>query len=517
MNRRTVVLLSMTLANAMVLVDQTAVPLALPSVMSNLHVGSQLAQWVLTASLLPVAGLLVLGGRLGDTFGRRRVFLVGCGGFVVGSALGGASPSFSLLLLCRVVQGIGGALMLPNTVAIVSSTFSDEERGRALGTMGGTAAVAGALGPTIGGALTNVFDWRAVLLINVPLAIIAVLAALRSVPASSSSSGSHRIDLFGSSVLTLAIVALVFGLSQSQTWGFSAPVLISLIASVVAVCAFVATERCVANPLVSFDLLRRHPSYTSAVFSQLIAGMAEMGLALLFPLILILNLRMSPVLAGLALIPTTVPMVFVAPLAGRWYDRVGGRPPLVLGFALLAASGVAMAIGIDRNSYLPLLPGLLIFGVALALILTVNDPVSLEGIPPGDQGQASGVSATAEQFGGAVGIAGLYLAFHTTYADRLTDLIAKSSLPSLSSGQQLQFKNSILVAEQTGLNLNTFNHKLEAYLPFARTASDHGYVVALLMISVLAAVGCGVSLWLTKRPPPHVREKGVFDESLLYP
>ena len=219
MSKRTVVLLSMTLANAMTLVDQTAVPLALPNLMRDLGVGTQSAQWVLTASLLPLAGLLVLGGRLGDLFGRRRVFIFGCVLFAGASALGGMAPIFSVLLFCRVLQGVGGALMLPNTVAIVSATFSDAERGRALGTMGGAAAIAGALGPTIGGVLTGVFSWRAVLLVNVPLAVFAVLAALRSVPPDPVSHEARHVDLPGTVTLSIAIIGLVFGLTRPNRGG----------------------------------------------------------------------------------------------------------------------------------------------------------------------------------------------------------------------------------------------------------------------------------------------------------
>ena len=146
-----IVLWSMTVANAMILIDQTAVPLALPNVMQDFAVGSQQVQWVLNASLLPLAGLLVLGGRLGDMFGRRRIFIIGTALFTGASAVGGLAPVFGVLLACRVLQGAGGALMLPNTVAIVSGAFPDTERGRALGLMGGAAAIAGALGPTIGG------------------------------------------------------------------------------------------------------------------------------------------------------------------------------------------------------------------------------------------------------------------------------------------------------------------------------------------------------------------------------
>lgn len=168
----------MTLANAMILVDQTAVPLTLPDILEGFDVGTQEVQWVLSGSLLALTALLVLGGRLGDMLGHRRVFLAGTALFTGASAFGGLAPDFWLLLAARVLQGAGGALMLPATVAIVSAAFPPEARGRALGTMGGVAAVAGALGPTIGGVLTSAVSWRAVLLVNVPLAVVCVIVTL---------------------------------------------------------------------------------------------------------------------------------------------------------------------------------------------------------------------------------------------------------------------------------------------------------------------------------------------------
>jgi MFS family permease len=160
----TLVLVAMTLANAMILIDQTAVPLALPDIENGLHISSLAVQWVLNASLLPLAGLTVLGGRLADLRGRRKIFVIGSILFAGASALGGLAPTFTVLLTARVLQGVGGALMLPTTVAIVSSAFSQDRAGRALGMMGGIAAVAGALGPTVGGVLTAALSWRAVVL-----------------------------------------------------------------------------------------------------------------------------------------------------------------------------------------------------------------------------------------------------------------------------------------------------------------------------------------------------------------
>ncbi len=501
MDKRKLVLLAMTLANAMVLVDQTAVPLSLPNLMHDFGVSTASAQWVLNASLLPLSGLLVLGGRLGDLVGRRKIFLAGCVLFAGASALGGIAPTFDILLACRVLQGIGGALMLPNTVAIVGATFPERERGRALGTMGGFAGVAGALGPTIGGALTAAFSWRAVLLVNVPLAVFAVLATVHSVPSDPAKAKRPHVDVPGAALLTVAIVGVVFGLTQSQVWGWTSPaVIISLLASVGAGVAFVFVEREARSPLMSFNLLARHSNYLAATASQFLAGMAEMGLALLFPLLLILNIGMSPGIAGLALIPTTVPMIVFAPLAGRWYDRNGGKPPLVAGFVLLAVAGGLIAMGVDANDYVSILPGLVVFGIALALVLTVNDPVTLDMVAESEHGQASGVSATAEQFGGAIGIAGLYVAFHIAYLARLTASISQSGLPNFSVGQGQRFKDALLAAEQTGLSRKHFDPHFIPYLPLARGASDHGYVVALLTVSVLAVLGAVIVARLVRKP-----------------
>jgi EmrB/QacA subfamily drug resistance transporter len=504
---------SMTLANAMILVDQTAVPLALPAILKSFSIGSQQVQWVMNGSLLPLAGLLVLGGRLGDLFGRRRVFILGTVVFAGASAVGGFAPVFPVLLACRVLQGTGGALMLPNTVAIVSASVPDKDRGEALGMMGGAAAVAGAFGPTIGGALTAL-SWRAVLLVNVPLAVLAVAGTLRAVPPDAAVGQRPHLDIKGTVLLTVALVGLVFGLSQSQVWGWASPgVVAPLIISVCAAAVFVRVEYDSPNPLMNLPLLWRHPNYLGTTISQFIAGIAEMGLALLFPLLLVLNLQMSPTLAGLALIPTTLPMVLVAPLAGRWYDRAGGRPPLITGFAILLASTLLLAWSVHSAAYLPLLPGLLLYGVGLSLVLTANDPVSLDTVPVSDHGQASGVSATAEQFGGAVGIAGLYLIFHASYLSELQSKIASSPLPHMTPQQAAQFKNSLIAAESTGLRVNSFGSSIAHYLLPARAASEDGYSLAFITVSVLCLVALVVMIRLIRKPPrqPDLSESAAID------
>lgn len=511
--RAGVVLVAMTAANAMILVDQTAVPLTLADIMQDFGVGAQRVQWVLNASLLMLAGLLVLGGRLGDLLGRRRVFLTGCTLFAGGSAVAGLSPAFDLLIAARVVQGVGGALMLPTSVALVSAAYGADRKGRALGTMGGVAAVAGALGPTIGGILTTAISWRAVFLVNLPLAVFCVFVTLRSVRADEPRTGRVHVDISGSALFCLALVAGVFGLSRTQTVPVSEPtVVIPMVVAVVAIGLFVVRERRAANPLMSFSLLRDKRNYLGATLSQGLAGMAEMGLGIIFPLLLVLNLEMTPALAGLALIPTTVPMIFLAPLAGRWYDRSGGRPPLVTGFAALAASGVALAIGISvahapgdaprASTYLAMLPGFLLYGIGLALVLTANDPVSLDSIPAEDEGQASGVSATAEQGGGAIGIAVLYAVFHTAYVNQLHVVIDSGRLAELSDQQYAQLRSALEAAEQTGLHPEQFDPAFVPYLRATYEASQHGYVVVFLAVTAIGVLGALVTGWLVRRPVP---------------
>jgi EmrB/QacA subfamily drug resistance transporter len=500
-SRLGLVIVAMTVGNAIILVSQTAVPLALPSIISELGVDASVVQWVLTASLLPLAGFMVLGGRLGDLFGLRRIFVLGSFVFAVASLIAGIAPTFEILVAARALQGVGGAMLLPTSVAIVSASAGAKDAGRALGTLGGAAAVAGALGPIIGGALTGAFGWRAVMLVNLPLAAISVIGALVFVRKDPPSSTRGHVDVGGAVLLSLTIVGVVFGIGQSSSWGWHSPGTWGpIVLAVVTGALFVIVERRSKTPLLDLALLRRHRNYAGATISQGLGGMVEMGLGVIFPLILILNLGMDPALAGLALLPTTLPMVIVAPLAGRWYDRVGGRIPLVVGFVILALAGVALMAASFTHVFVWLLPGLLLYGVGLAIVLTVNDPVSLDSVPGEYHGQVSGVSATAEQFGGALGIAALYVAFHTTYLHQLDALIAASPLASLTPQQGAELRDDIQAAENTGLDPSTFDANVRQYLDFAFDASAAGYAVAFGASAVIAVLGAVFAALLVRKP-----------------
>jgi MFS family permease len=295
----------------------------------------------------------------------------------------------------------------------------------------------------------------------------------------------------GAALLAVGIVTLIVGLSQSQSWGWDSPAVWGLLAAAaIAGTAFVAVERRRDQPLVDLGLLRQSPNYRTAVISQSMAGAAEMGLGVILPLLLILNLGMSPGLAGLALLPASVPLIFIAPLVGRWYDKAGTRPPMLTGYLLLAVSGLLLAMGGFTGNYWLVLPGLLLYGGGLAVVLTVNDPVSLSDVPDAAQGQAAGVSATAEQFGGAFGIAAFYLAFHTTFVAQLHAIIDRGPLADLEPAQYARLRADIIAAESTRLKPKLFDPLLSPYLDAAFTASAWGYAAAFLGVVLLGVAGC---------------------------
>jgi EmrB/QacA subfamily drug resistance transporter len=446
-----ITLAAMTLSASMILVDQTAVPLSTADAIADLNGAVADGQWILTANILPLAALMVFGGRLGDLLGLRRVFLIGALVFMCATAAAGAAQDMPMLIAARAVQGTGAALMMPTAVAITSAVYPKERRGTALGILAGGSAFFAALGPVLGGLLTSI-DWRLVFLINVPLAIITIALTLSATPALRREAGERpRIDYLGTAVFGLGIVALVFGLSQGQSDGWGAPdVVVALVAAVVLLAAFVLIESRVRAPLLEFRLFRR-ANFLAANISQLLAGAIELGLGFLMPFYLLLVIGVSPATAGIALLPASIPIILAGPLAGRAFDRVGGRIPLVVGFLILAASGAALAAGVGEQTVLALIPGLALQGLGLGVVLTVNDPTGLGAVPPESQGEAAGTINTSEQLGGAIGIAGLTAievgaAEHITY-ERLADRGI-----SVSPAEIDKFKEYILEAEQAGRN-----------------------------------------------------------------
>jgi len=484
-------LAAMTLANSMILVDQTAVPLATPDVVQDLHAPVDLAQWLLTANILPLAALMVLGGRLGDLLGLRRVFLSGAVIFLCATSLAGAAQDIAWMIAARAIQGVGAALMMPNAMAITAAVFPDERRGTALGILAGASAFFAALGPVLGGVLTSI-DWRLVFLINVPLAAATIALTLRATPALAPSGDRPSIDWAGTITFALGIGGVVFGLSQGEPQGWvTGDTLIPLALGLVALAAFVWVEGRAKEPLVSFRLFR-HLNFLASNISQVVAGMIELGLGFLMPFFLLLVIGVDPTVAGIALIPGTIPIILAGPLAGKAFDRVGGRIPLVAGFIVLALSGVALAIGADDASVGALIPGLLLQGLGLGIVLTVNDPTGLTAVPDEDSGQAAGMINTAEQLGGALGIAALTAIELAYYYNVLYDKLAAKGIHPTAS-QVSRVRDFILQAEQRGFSHvreGSIVHTVRADLINAHIDAFQVVFYSSAGISLLGAVAC---------------------------
>jgi EmrB/QacA subfamily drug resistance transporter len=452
---------------------------------------------------------MVLGGRLGDLLGLRRVFLAGAALFVVSSAFVGGAQDVVWAIAARAAQGTGAALMMPTALAIVSSIYAGPDRGRALGLLAGASAFFAALGPVLGGLLTSV-DWRLVFLINVPLAITTIGLTLAFTPRFAPDPDAPRdIDYAGTLTLGLGIGLIVFALTQGNgnNWG-NPEVVISGIAAVILLVAFVFIEQRVSSPLLEFRLFR-HLNFLAANISQVLAGMVELGMGFLMPAYLLLVIGFSPEVAGLALIPATLPIILAGPLAGRAFDRVGGRPPLVIGFIVLAASSAALALAAPEKSYPLLIPGLVLQGIGLGVVLTVNDPTGLTAVPEEDQGQGAGMINTTEQLGGALGIALLTAVLLDDYWHRLLEKISQLGYGHVTPSEIDQGREFILEAEQKGSSHTVATGKIKYVLSDIINEHAVAYEVTFFVAAGIALLG-GLACFILVRKSDRVTEGRVF-------
>ena len=497
-----VTLAAMTLSNSMILVDQTAVPLATPDAIRDLGGSLSESQWLLTANILPLAAFMVLGGRLGDLLGLRRVFLTGAFVFLVSTALAGSAQELPWMISVRAAQGFGAAMMMPTAVAIVSEVFPRERRGMALGVLAGGSAFFAALGPVFGGLLTSI-DWRTVFWVNVPLAALTIGLTARFTPPLSRGPGGERPGLDFPGVITFALgtSALIFGLSQIEDTSLDAPqTWIPVAIGALALAAFVVIELRVANPMLDFRLFR-HLNFLAANISQVLAGSIELGLGFMLPFFLLLVVGVSPAVAGIALIPATVPIMLAGPLAGRAFDRMGGRLPLVIGFLVLAGSGVALGFAAPERAVPWLIPGLVLQGIGLGIVLTVNDPTGLNSVPERDSGQAAGMINTSEQLGGALGIAILAAVEVSYYKHIVFDRLADKGIHPTAE-QIEKFTQFIQKAEEHGLSHVRESRVVRFSIDVATQSHIDAFQLMFFIAAAIALAGAAACMLLVRRGDP---------------
>jgi EmrB/QacA subfamily drug resistance transporter len=404
-NRKWWTLGAMCFALFMIMLDNTVVNVALPSIQRDLGASTSALEWTVSGYTLSFAVLLVTGGRLGDIFGRRRMFLTGVVIFALSSATAGLAADQLDLVISRVVQGAGAALMMPGTLSIITDAFPAHERGKAMGTWAGVSALALAVGPVLGGFLTEHVSWRAIFYLNIPVAIGAVAATIFAVRESRDTSVGKDVDFAGVAALTAGLTALVLALVEGNSWGWGSTEVVGLLGvSVLALGAFVAIERRVKAPMVQFELLSDR-NFLGAVVVALIITFAMMGVFFFLALYMQNILHYSPLEAGVRFLPSTLMIVAIAPVSGRLADRFGPRW-LIVGGLVLVSSSLVVFTGLAVDSgYTALLPGFMLLGIGIALTMSPMTTAAMNAVPVQKAGIASGVLSMFRMVGGSLGIA----------------------------------------------------------------------------------------------------------------
>jgi len=422
-NRKWWTLGAMCFALFMIMLDNTVVNVALPSIQQDLGASISGLEWTINGYTLSFAVLLATGGRLGDIFGRRRMFLSGVIIFALSSATAGFAPDETALVISRVVQGVGAALMMPGTLSIITDAFPAHERGKAMGTWAGVSALALAVGPVLGGFLTEHVSWRAIFYINIPVAIGAVAATLFAVRESRDTSVGREVDYAGVAVLTVGLTALVLALVEGNAWGWGSTQIVALLGlAAIALPAFVFVENRVKAPMVQFDLLSDR-NFLAAVCVALIITFAMMGVFFFLALYMQDILGYSPLEAGIRFLPSTLMIVGVAPVAGRLSDRYGPRWLIAGGLTIAAASLFSFSrIQVD-SGYLDLLPGFMLLGIGVAMTMSPMTSAAMNAVPVQKAGIASGVLSMFRMVGGSLGIAVTGAIFQGLVSSKLDSLL----------------------------------------------------------------------------------------------
>lgn len=390
-------MLAATIAGSgLAILDSTIVNIALPSIDDDLDAGTAGLTWTVNAYTLTLASLILLGGSLGDRLGRRKVFVIGVVWFAAASLVCGLAPNVELLVAARALQGIGGALLTPGSLAILQASFRPEDRAKAIGAWSGSTGVAAVAGPLLGGWVLSVADWRWVFLINLPVAVVVVVLA-RHVPETRDESASTHTDFVGVALAVAGLGLLTYGLTERSP--------AYVVAGLIGLAAFVVNEARAHEPMLPLDVFRSRAF--SATNLATFAVYAAIG-GLIFWLVVTLQVvaGIEPLVSGLALLPLTVFMLLLSPLAGTVSHRIGPTVPMTVG-SLVAAVGVAMLVRVDSdtNFIVDVLLPTSVFGIGMAAIVTPLTATVLAAVPDSRAGVASGVNNAVARTAGLLAVA----------------------------------------------------------------------------------------------------------------
>ena len=518
------VLLVVSLGFFMTLLDLTIVNIAIPNIITRLHASLDDVLWVINAYALVLAVLVITAGRLGDLIGPRIMFAMGIAVFTVASAACGLAPSAGWLIGFRAVQGLGAAMLMPQTLTIITNTFPAERRGAAFGVWGAVAGVATIAGPTLGGLLVTAFDWRWIFFVNLPFGVIALVLTFVIIP-DMRPGRRHRIDIPGVLLASAGLLAICYGLVEGQkyNWGtitsfISIPLVLGL--GVLLLIVFLVQQRLTQDrePLVPFALFRdRNYAVVNWVSGTLAIGM--MGIFLPFTIYLQSVLGFSALRAGLTMAPASVLSMFVAPVAGRLTDKIGGKYILMLGLTLFAGGMGWVALEATTTSvWYDFLPALIVAGLGMGCVFAPLVTVAMRNIDPRMAGAASGVLNTIRQVGLVIGTAAVGALLQNRLVTSMNSQAATRAAalpPQLRGPFVAGIKQAASNGIQVGAGQNGSGIKLPAGLParlmaeLLRIGHDvftFGYVTAMkstmLLPIILLAVGAVSCLMLKEHRRP---------------
>jgi len=403
-NRKWLTLAAVSFGLFMIMLDNTVVNVALPSIQRDLGADLSELEWIVTGYALTFASLMLVGGKMADAYGRRLIFVIGIVVFTGASLACGLANSSDALIGARVVQGAGAALMNPATLSIIAATFPPRERGTAIGIWAGTSAMALAIGPLVGGLITEHLDWSWIFFVNVPIGILGIAASYLFIDESRDETHS-RLDVPGLATSGLGLFALTYALIEANTYGWgSARIVGAFILAAVLLTGFVVLEKRQREPMLPLDLFR-NGTYTGSNLVVLLVALAMFGVFFFVSLYMQNILGYSAVQAGAAFLPMTVLIILVAPIAGKTSDRIGSRGLMTAGMLLLAAQLVWFSqLGADA-SFWELLPALMIGGIGMACTMTPSAAAATRSVPVEKAGVGSAVLNSARQVGGTMGVA----------------------------------------------------------------------------------------------------------------
>jgi EmrB/QacA subfamily drug resistance transporter len=491
------ILAATVLGSGMVFLDGTVVNVALPVMQRALHADTADMQWVVEAYALFLAALLLVGGSLGDRFGRRRIFACGTGLFALSSAACGLAPGTGWLLAARAVQGVGGALLVPGSLAIIQATFPEDRRARAIGTWSGLSAMSAGLGPVLGGFLVQRLSWRWAFYINVPLAV-AVLAILATRVPETRDPEPGRLDLWGAMLVTLGLGGLAFGLTEAPRRGLgSAAVAGSLVLGVVALAAFVWVEARARQPMVPLGLFRR-PAFAGANALTLLLYGALAGALFFLPFDLVQVRGYTPTQAGGSLVPFTVLMLLLSRWAGGLTARVGPRKPLLAGPAVAAVGLALLGLGGSGRSYwTSVLPGVIVLGLGMSTAVAPLTATVMAAVEERHAGLASGINNAVSRTAALLAVAVMGMLAAGVFGGSIERRMARLDIPA-AARESLSRQRDRLAAADVPPGLD------RAHAAAVRTALDDAFVDAyrrvLLVCAGLALAASAGALVIPNHP-----------------